>query len=94
MGRLSKEQLSTEVSRLGYTLLDCSRYQNMSSPLTIQCKHGHIFEASLEVMRRPSFVCPKCDINVHFTNPSIIPPKGKQRIIGLDQATEKFGLSI
>lgn len=94
MGRLSKEQLTAEVKRLGYELLDCEGYQNMSSPLTLKCSKGHIFSASLEVLRRPSFICPQCDVNVHFTNPSVIPPKGKQRIIGIDQATEKFGLSI
>lgn len=94
MSKFSHQRLTEEIEKLGYTLVDDSKYQNMDSPLLVQCKKGHKFEASLSTLRRQGFICPSCDIHVDFINPTSIPPKGKMRVIAFDQATEKFGLSI
>lgn len=94
MGRLSTENLRQEIEKGGYKLIDSSGYTNMNSDITIECNKGHQFITTLNSFRRPSFMCPHCDIKVDFKNPSGIPPKNGYRVIAFDQATEKFGLSV
>lgn len=95
MAKLTHEQITDEVKKLGYTLIDDSGYTNMQSRIKIQCAKGHLIETCLADLRRPSFTCPACDASVQFVNPTTIPAKnGAYRVIAFDQATEKFGLSI
>lgn len=95
MAKLSHEQITDEVKKFGYTLIDDSGYINMQSRIKVQCEKGHIIETCLADLRRPSFTCPACDQNIQFVNPAAIPQKnGAHRVIAFDQATEKFGLSI
>lgn len=94
MAKLSKEQIQTEVEAKGYKLLNADGYSNMNSIITVQCEKGHAIEVSMADFRRASFECPVCDSDVNFRNPIAVPEKGNVRVIGFDQATEKFGLSI
>lgn len=94
MARLSHEKIAEEIKSLGYLLVDDSGYQTLNSTIKVQCEHGHVFETNLNTLRRPSFQCPLCDEKIDFVNPKIIPPKTGTRVIGFDQATEHFGLSI
>lgn len=94
MSKLSIDKIQAEVEEKGYKLLDASKYENLSSPIIIQCSKGHKIETSLGEFRKVSFECPVCDKSISFINPNAIPTKKGYRIIALDQATEKLGLSI
>ena len=94
MAKLSKEQIQAEVEEKGYKLLSADGYSNMNSSIFIECEHGHKIEVSMSDFRRSSFECPLCNKGFKFDNPVAVPPKTGYRVIGFDQATEKFGLSI
>ena len=95
MAKLSHDQITDEVKKFGYTLIDDTGYTNMQSRIKIECSKGHLIETCLADLRRPSFTCPACDQNIQFINPAEIPAKnGAYRVIAFDQATERFGLSI
>lgn len=96
MAKLNEEQIKEELQKKQYTLIDASNYKNMNSRITIKCPHGHLIETSMAEFRHPSFVCPSCDSNIDFINPRFVPKKEDKtfRLIGFDQATEKFGVSI
>ena len=95
MARLTHQQITDEIQKLGYELVDDSKYTSMQSRIVIRCPKGHLIETCLADFRRPSFTCPICDKDVDFINPKDVPAKGDAyRVIAFDQATEKFGLSI
>lgn len=93
---LSKEQRAEEIKAKGFELVDDTGYKNMKSRIIVRCPHGHLTETCIEDFRKISFECPKCTSETDFKNPRAVPPKapGVTRIIGFDQATENFGLSI
>lgn len=93
MSRLSTEKIAAEVESKGFSLVDDSNYKNISSFIKVKCSHGHIFETTLDNVRRVSFECPLC-VNTNFHNPNIPPQKKGFRLISFDQATEHFGLAI
>lgn len=95
MARLTHQQITDEIQKLGYELVDDSKYTSMQSRIVIRCPKGHLIETCLADFRRPSFTCPICDKDVDFINPKDVPAKNDAyRVIAFDQATEKFGLSI
>lgn len=95
MARLTHQQITDEIQKLGYELVDDSKYTSMQSRIVIRCPKGHLIETCLADFRRPSFTCPICDKDVDFINPKDVPAKeDKYRVIAFDQATEKFGLSV
>lgn len=96
MARLNHEQIVLELNKTPFELIDDSNYVSKNSLIKVACRaKGHEFEASLNDMSKTSFMCPMCDTKINFVNPSSVPQKnGKFRIIGIDQATENFGLSI
>lgn len=94
---LSKEQRIEEIKSKGFELVDDTGYKNIQSRIIVRCPHGHLTETCIEDFRKVSFECPKCsNSETGFKNPRDVPPKmpGTTRIIGFDQATENFGLSI
>lgn len=94
MAKLSIEQIQVEVEQKGYKLLSADGYSNLNSIIVVQCPEGHTIEVSMGDFRRASFECPVCGSDTNFYNPIAVPPKTGTRVIGFDQATEKFGLSI
>ena len=95
MARLTHQQITDEINKTGYELIDDSKYTSMQSRIVIKCPQGHLIETSLADFRRPSFTCPVCDKDIQFINPVAVPQKSDAyRVIAFDQATEKFGLSI
>lgn len=95
MARLTHQQITDEIQKMGYELVDDSKYTSMQSRIVVRCPKGHLIETSLADFRRPSFTCPVCDKDIDFINPKEVPLKnGAYRVIAFDQATEKFGLSI
>lgn len=94
MARLSEAQISAELTTKGYKLIDASKYESLNTPIIIECSHGHKIETSMADFRRPSFTCPVCDRSIQFVNPHAVAPKTGYRVIGFDQATQHFGLSV
>ena len=98
---LTKEQRDKEIADKGFTVVQDNDYQNVKSRIVIKCEHGHLIETCREDFRKPSFECPKC-ARAHLNAEAVaaattrIPSKapGTFRIIGFDQATERFGVSI
>jgi len=72
--------------------------KNISSPILVNCKEGHRIETNLKTIRRTNFRCPVCEgessTGLSTPNPQSVPPKKGYRIIGIDNATQSFGLSI
>lgn len=96
MAALTKQQVEVEVSNKGFTLTDASQYKNLSSPITVRCNKGHLFNTTLNEVRAVSFCCPQCESRLGIKISKTVPVKqlGTRRIIAFDQATENFGLSI
>lgn len=95
MAKLTLEQISNEITKKGYTLVDASNYENMNSRILIKCTNNHIIETTLNDFRKVSFTCPVCDKTTDFINFQEVPAKlNRKRIVAFDQATEKFGVSI
>lgn len=95
MARLTHQQITDEIQKMGYELVDDSKYTSMQSRIVIRCPQGHLIETCLADFRRPSFTCPICDKDIDFINPKDVPAKNDSyRVIAFDQATEKFGLSV
>ena len=64
MARLTHQQITDEIQKLGYELVDDSKYTSMQSRIVIRCPKGHLIETCLADFRRPSFTCPICDKDV------------------------------
>lgn len=96
MSKLSHDQIIKEVAAKGFTLEKDDGYENVNSRILVRCKNNHLLETCLSDMRKVSFCCPKCDCNLDFVNPDVVPDKtnGIFRLIAFDQATEHFGVSI
>lgn len=99
MARLDKEQLLEELKVKNLTLdTQSQEYKNINSIITVNCEEGHRIETSLKIIRRSNFRCPICEgkasIGMSAPNTQSIPPKRGFRVIGFDNATQSFGISI
>lgn len=93
MAKLSEERIIDEIESKGFSVLELENYETIRSPILIKCQNNHILETNLFSFRKESFRCPKCDGGeVKFT--AIPPEKSGYRILALDNATEKMGISI
>lgn len=98
MSKVDSSQLYVELTKKGLVLADNSpEYQNLNSPILVQCDKGHKFTTTLKSVRYASFVCPVCvgEKTKGFTEmPTDIPVKKGYRVVGVDNATYNMGLSI
>ncbi|MFW6001957.1 MAG: hypothetical protein ACOCQD_01305 [archaeon] len=98
MARLTKEQLLEELNKKQLTLVsDYTEYKNVFSEITVRCSNGHKFTTDLKTVRLANFTCPICVGNATkgFKNDTKkIPPKKGHRVIGIDNATKKMGISV
>jgi Holliday junction resolvasome RuvABC endonuclease subunit len=93
MAKLSEEKVIDEIESKGFSVLELENYETIRSPILIKCQNNHILETNLFSFRKESFRCPKCDGGeVKFT--AVPPEKSGYRILALDNATEKMGISI
>jgi Holliday junction resolvasome RuvABC endonuclease subunit len=94
MSKLSNAELAQIAAAKHLTVVNPDAYVNLDSELTFKCEKGHTFISTIEVIRNPNFVnCPICDQQVvHYS--SRPPEKKGFRIIGFDQATKHFGISV
>jgi Holliday junction resolvasome RuvABC endonuclease subunit len=93
MAKLSEEKVIDEIESKGFTVLELENYETIRSPFLIKCQNNHILETNLFSFRKDSFRCPKCD-GGEIKITALPPEKSGYRILALDNATEKMGLSI
>jgi len=98
MGKLSKNDLIAELALKKLTLSTTSKsYENLSSQITVSCENQHIIETNLKTVRMANFKCPICagaSSRNDAASSYVIGPKKGYRIIGIDNATQRFGISM
>lgn len=98
MGKLSNADLVAELASKKLTLSDTTKpYENLSSPITVLCENQHTIETNLKTIRMANFKCPVCagaSSKNDAASTHTIPPKKGYRIIGIDNATQRFGISM
>lgn len=93
MAKLSKEQLTKEINDKGFKAVDISGYENLKSYITVECENGHKTKTQFYNFRKSTFRCSMCG-GSDFKYKNKPPVKKGYRIIALDNATQKMGLSI
>ena len=95
MAKLNEVEINGILETKGLKCLNIDIYKNLDTMLTFQCKNNHTIEASMRAIRNPHFKCPQCEgksnINLLDTN---VPAKRGYRIVAIDNATEKVGVSV
>ena len=96
MSRLSQEEIEKIAKEKNLIILNPESYVSLSSDLEFKClKCKKMFISNMDTVRSPRFMCPECEKQraVYRNSP---PPKEKDvfRIIGFDQATVSFGISV
>lgn len=95
MAKLSKADIIEIAKNKGLIIINPDDYINLeSSNLIFECKNGHTFIGDLKSVRdNKSFYCPLCD-KQEVSYVSEPPVKSGFRVIGFDQATQNFGISV
>lgn len=98
MGKLSNVELVAELALKKLTLSDITKpYENLSSPITVLCENKHVIETNLKTIRMVNFKCPVCagaSSKNDAASTHTIPLKQGYRIVGIDNATQRFGVSM
>lgn len=94
MSRLTDNELRTIVETKGLVIDNIEEYVNLKTLLHFTCtKCGKSFNSDIESVRNKYFMCPGC--NEQKVKYKRQPPEKKgYRIMGFDQATQHFGISI
>ena len=94
MARLTQQQIIDLAKLKGLSVLNPEKYLNLQSELNFKCEQGHEFTSTIEMIRNGNFRgCPLCErqeVKYAFKPPV----KQGERIIGFDQATKHFGISV
>ena len=94
MARLTTEEIKLIAKEKGLTIINPEEYVNLNSDLTFQCEKGHNFITTINIVRDSKFEsCPLCERQI-VKQVGQPPAKKGYRIIGFDQATKHFGISI
>lgn len=99
MNKLAPDRVHEELKLKNLILSEnSSKYQNLNSQILVVCEKGHEFYTTLKSIRLSSFVCPICvgKETKGFTDEEKmeIGEKAGYRIIGLDNATYRMGISL
>lgn len=95
MSKLSKEDITSIAKEKKLIIINPNDYISLTNNnLIFQCENGHNFVAKLKDVRDlQNFECPECiKQEVKYVNKP--PKKSGYRIIGFDQATQNFGISV
>lgn len=95
--RLKNEEIISILAQKGLKCLNLDDYKNMDTVLQLECNNGHKIEASLKTVRNTHFQCLVCEgQNSSSAKLNLVAPpeKAGYRIVALDNATEKAGVSI
>ncbi len=89
---LTKQQITTEVEKVGYKLVDSSNYKNLSSFIEVECGNGHVSVTTVAQLRKTD-VCSACTREI--VKMEEYPPKKKgYRVVSIDQATNNAGIAV
>lgn len=94
MAKLTNAELIAIASNKNVSLINLMQYENLHSQMDIKCNVcGKTFQTDIETLRNKNFTCPCCEEQPvrYRVQP---PPKAGYRIIGCDQATQHFGISV
>lgn len=94
MAKLSNEALIEIASQHNLIIKNIDAYSNLQSEILFECKAcKKEFISNFESVRHSNWVCPGC--NEQKVEYAAKPPKKTGfRIIGCDQATQNFGISV
>lgn len=94
MSKLNAEQLLNIAEEKNLTIRNITAYQNLQSDLEFLCNEcKKVFVSNIDTVRNKNFVCPMCSTQqVQYTYKP--PKKTGYRVIGCDQATQNFGISV
>lgn len=95
--RLSEKDIQDILASKGLTCSNLQEYKNLDTILQCKCKNGHSIEASMRTIRNDHFRCLLCEGKESLSkNISVISlgPKQGKRIVAIDNATEKVGISV
>lgn len=96
--RIGKSQMKMELRKKNLKLVsDYEKYENLNSPITVECNNGHKIFTTFSTVRSPNFVCSLCvggaSVAAKVSN-TTVPPKSGYRIIGFDNASHNMGVAI
>lgn len=98
MSKITDEALEKELLIKNLKLHpDSDKYKNLDTLITVECINGHKLVTTLKSIRSINFVCPMCignKSNGLNGKPLTIPEKVGYRIVALDNATQRMGVSI
>lgn len=89
---LSQKQITTEVEKAGYKLVDASNYKNLSSFIEVECSKGHTIVTTVADLRK-STICPECTKQIVKLE-EYPPKKTGYRLVSIDQATNDAGIAV
>ena len=94
MARITLDEIAQELSEENWKVLS-TEYINLSTEMCFECNEGHKVYTTWEKLRRKR-ECPVCKQNILKENKPVLveKPKGKNRILALDQASHKSGWSV
>ena len=94
MSRLSVEELISIAEEKNLTPLNITNYKNLQSEIEFKCcECGKTFTSNFDTIRNKNFTCPCCetqDVKYNYKPPK----KSGYRVMGCDQATQNFGISV
>lgn len=94
MARLSYEELFAIAKSANLEVEDVTKYSNLQTEMLFKCrKCNEKVISNFETIRNSNWRCPHCESQT-VTKVSKPPQKTGYRIIGCDQATQNFGLSV
>lgn len=94
---LSKKEIEATLLAKGFEAVDINGYKNLTSSIEVRCSNGHKFMTDMKSVRHDKFVCPKCvgiDTSSLKEFKGLLPKKEGFRIIAVDQASQKLGISV
>lgn len=95
MAKLSKEELLDIASSRELIIEDVAEYVNLQSDMVFVCKKcGKRFISNFSTIRNVNWKCSSCEGQSDVKYVGKPPKKTGYRIIGCDQATQKFGISV
>lgn len=89
---LNQKQITKEVEKAGYKLIDASNYKNLSSFIEVECSNGHTTVTSVERLRKTT-VCAECTKQIVKLE-EYPPKKTGYRLVSIDQATNDAGIAV
>ncbi len=93
MARITIESINTELAPNGWKCVS-EKYENLDSQLHFKCNEGHdVYSTWKRIRSRRE--CPMCaDNELANVDAKVVPKKGKQRILALDQSSHMTGWCV